>query len=79
METNTVVEMIVTGQKDLAWFESQKNELIEKFDNKFIAFQNKQVLESDVDVDKLVLKLQSKGLDTSQVLIRFVSKTKTLL
>jgi len=72
-----IPQMILAGQEDLAWFESNINKLISKYNNKFIAFHNKKVIESDSDLDNLMKKL--KGVDTSNILIKFVSKIKSIL
>ena len=71
--------MLVAGQSDLEWFNSNVNRLIQEFDNKFVAFKDKQIIESDTDLDRLMSKLNKQGVDTSDLFIRFISKIKTIL
>ena len=71
--------MLVSGRNDLMWFESNADKLISKYNNKFIAFRNKGVIDSDSKLDNLLYKLRKKNIDTSDVFIEFVSKIKTIL
>lgn len=77
--SETILQMLETGRDDLEWFNTNLVMLISKYNNKFIAFSNQNVLESDSNLDKLMLKLKKKGIDTSTVFIEFVSKIKYIL
>ena len=74
-----LVQMLKSGQEDLEWFDSNLNALLKDFDNMFIAFRNKKVIESDQDLNRLMEKLKEMGIDTSNVFIKFVSKVKYIL
>ncbi len=76
---SSIIQMLMSAQSDLEWFESQVDTLKEKYNNKFIAFYNKDVVESDSNLDNLLNKLQQKGIDVSRVFIKFISKVKTIL
>ena len=41
----SVLQMLESGQNDLAWFESNLDSLKSKYNNKFIAFCNKKVID----------------------------------
>ena len=69
--------MLKSGQEDLEWFDSNLNALLKDFNNIFIAFRNKKVIESDQDLSRLMEKL--KDVDTSNVFVKFVSKVKYIL
>ena len=79
MNDGSIVQMLVSGRNDLMWFESNVNKLISKYNNQFIAFRNKEVIDSDSKLDNLLYKLKKKNIDTSDVFIKFVSKIKTIL
>ena len=72
-----LVQMLKSGQEDLEWFDSNLNALLKDFNNMFIAFRNKKVIESDQDLNRLMEKL--KDVDTSNVFVKFVSKVKYIL
>jgi Family of unknown function (DUF5678) len=75
----STAQMLLGGRNDLEWFSSSKEELLAQYDSKFIAFCDKKVLDSDADLEKLLLRLKRKGIDTSRVLIEFVSRVKSIL
>lgn len=77
MESASVVQMLVSGQNDLNWFNSNITKLQQDYNNKFIAFCNKKVLESDSKLDGLMGKLRKKGIDTSSIFVKFVSRIKS--
>ena len=74
-----LVQMLKSGQEDLEWFDSNLNALLKDFNNMFIAFRNKKVIESDQDLNSLMEKLKEKDVDTSNVFVKFVSKVKYIL
>ncbi len=75
----SIMQMLVNGQNDLSWFESNLESLRLKYNNEFIAFYNKGVIEHDSNLDSLMKKLKSKNIDLSNVFIKFVSKIKSIL
>jgi len=72
-----LVQMLKSGQEDLEWFDSNLNALLKDFNNMFIAFRDKKIIESDQDLNRLMEKL--KDGDTSNVFVKFVSKVKYIL
>jgi len=74
-----LVQMLKSGQEDLEWFDSNLNALLKDFNNMFIAFRNKRVIESDQDLNRLMQKLKEEDVDTSNVFVKFVSKVKYIL
>ena len=74
-----IVAMLLAGQNDLAWFESHLESLRNKYNNRFIAFRDEKVLHADEDVNRLMDRLKREGIDMSSVLVRFVSKVKSIL
>jgi hypothetical protein len=79
MNDEDVVQLLLQGQNNLMWFNSNWNKLAKDFNNKFIAIENKEVIESDSDLDSLLDKLKSKGVDSSETMIKFISKIASIL
>jgi hypothetical protein len=79
MSETTILQMLETGQNDLSWFNSNLVSLLSKYNNMFIAFHNKQVIDADSNFETLMKKLESKGQNTSNLFIKFVSKIKTIM
>ncbi len=79
MTQATVLQMLVSGQNDLAWFEASLESLRARYNNQFIAFHNKQVIDSDINLDNLIQRLKTKEVDTSNLFVKFVSKIKAIL
>ncbi len=79
MADQEIVQMLESAQEDLKWFDVNLTKFISEFNNRFIAFRNKSVLDSDTDFDKLLSKLKAKEIDASNVFVRFVSKVKYIL
>ena len=77
--TNDIVTMLKSGQDDLRWFDSNLDNLMKDFNNRFIAFRNKEVIEASEDLDRLISSLKEKGIDIPNVFIKFVSKVKHIL
>ena len=74
-----LISMLRTGQEDLQWFDSNLDKLIKEFNNQFIAFRNKEVIESREYLDQLLASLKEQNIDASNVFIKFVSKIKSIL
>jgi len=79
MTEASVLQMLVSGQNDMAWFESNLDSLKSKYNNKFIAFHNKEVIGADSNLDNLMKRLKENSIDTSNIFVKFVSKIKAIL
>ena len=79
MSGATVNQMLLSGYKTLSWFEVNRKEILSKYDNKFVAFEEEKIIESDSKLDNLIKKLQSRKINPASVLIKFVSKIKSIL
>jgi hypothetical protein len=79
MTEQQIVRMLVLGENDLNWYNSNLDNLKNKYNNKFIAFKNQEVLDSDSKLDNLMTKLKDKKIDTSSIFIKFISQVKALL
>ena len=79
MSDTEIVQMLIKGQNDLKWFDLHLNELIDEYNEKFIAFQENEVIDSDSDLNNLMKKLENKSINTSNLIIKFVSKIKFIL
>ena len=79
MSETEIVNILVSGQKDLEWFCSNLEKFKMEYDNMFVAFANQQIIDFDPILNNLISKLKNKGIDISAVFIEFVSKTKFIL
>ncbi len=79
MESNIIAQTLLQGREDIQWFDKNLTLIKSKYNNKFIAFHNKRVVDSDKSLDGLMAKLRKDGVDTSNIFIRFVSKVKAIL
>lgn len=79
MEEQQIVQMLVSGNNDLIWFESNLSRLLSDYSNKFVAFRDGTVLGADSNLDNLLQQLENKGIDVSNVFIKFVSRIKSIL
>lgn len=79
MRMNKIVGMLRQGQEDLRWYGQNLETLKSEYNNQFVAFNRKRIIESDERLDRLLKKLESKRVDRSTVLIEFVSKTRRIL
>jgi len=75
----SIINMLKTGQDDLNWFNLNMESLLAEYNNKFIAFHKRSVIDSDSNFDDLIRKLRKNNVDTSSVFIKFLSKVKTIL
>lgn len=59
---------------DYGWFLQSREGLLSQYEGKWVAIQHKKVLDSDEDLMALVNRLKTKGLQTEQLLVQFLSK-----
>ncbi len=64
---------------DTEWFNQHYSELIGKFDGRFIAIKNGQVVADDKDVTHLFEELRSQGHDLATTFVKYVSKVQYIL
>ena len=60
--------------EDFQWFLRSREELLLKYEDKWVAVYSKKVLDSDKNLTTLVKRLKTKGFKPEQMLIQFVSK-----
>ena len=60
--------------KDFQWFLRSREELLLKYEDKWVAIHSKKVLDTDENLTTLVKRLKAKGLQPEQILIQFLSK-----
>ena len=79
MANAVILQSLLKGREDIQWFDANLDQLKSEYNNKFIAFHDKQVLDSDKNLDELMRRLQEKGVNISNVFIKFVSRVKAIL
>lgn len=60
--------------EDYGWFLKNRNELLPKYANKWIAIHKKKILDYDNELTPLIKRLKTKGLKPEQLLIEFLSR-----
>ncbi len=60
--------------EDFQWFLRSREELLSKYEDKWVAIYSKKVLDSDENLTRLVRRLKTRGFKPEQMLIQFVSK-----
>jgi hypothetical protein len=60
--------------KDFQWFLRSREELLLKYEDKWVAIHSKKVLDTDENLTTLVKRLKAKGLQPEQILIQFLPK-----
>jgi hypothetical protein len=60
--------------KDFQWFLRSREELLLKYEDKWVAIYSKKVLDTDENLTTLVKRLKAKGLQPEQILVQFLSK-----
>ena len=58
---------------DVEWLHRNYNELINKYNEHFIAIRNQDIIVDDKDSDKLKEKLKEKGFQLGEVLTEYIS------
>ena len=58
--------------KDTKWLRSQYVELIKKFNERFVAIKDEEIIEDAVDIDELKGKLAKKNMKLSDVFIEYI-------
>lgn len=65
---------LTSFNKDFEWFLRSREELMTKYQDKWVAIHSKKILDSDKDLTALVKRLKTKGFKPEQMLIQFLSK-----
>jgi len=60
--------------EDYEWFLKSRSKLLSKYVNKWVAINNKRILEFDNELTPLLNRLRSKGFKPEQLLIEFLSR-----
>ena len=68
------IQLIKDYENDIIWFKSHKSDIRTVYKNIFVAIKNKQIIDSDSVLNRLLEKLRNKGIDPSFALIEFISE-----
>lgn len=75
MAINEELNLLNNIDKDLEWFKKNINKLKNQFDDQFVAIKNRDVIESDRNMEGIIKKLRARNEEPSKLLIKFVSTT----
>ena len=65
-------------KESVASIEANRDELLKKYDNEWIAVYNRKVVAHAKKLQELIQKVEPTGLPTNEVLIEFISSRKVL-
>lgn len=71
---NEELKMLESFEKDTLWLHKNLDKLRPKFENKFVAVKNMDVVASDNNVEKVVKKLRDDQINPSFTVIEFIHK-----
>ena len=74
-----IVRMLKAGMADSDWFSDNLSRIKSEYNNKFVAFMNKRVIDSGSDLKKLLSRIRKRKIDTSLLQVEFISKVKRIL
>ena len=79
MDSKQDLELLNDSSVSLEYYRKNLSKIKEEFNNQFIAIKGKNVLDHRKTMDELVEKLSTKGENSSNLLIVFVSKNMMIL
>lgn len=79
MITSDVQAQLKRFQRDTAYYEQHREELLEKYPEQWVAIFNEQVVGASPDFYALLDGLQAKGVPVGQALVEFVTREDVLL
>ena len=65
---------LIDFNKDFQWFLRNRERLLLKHEDKWVAISSKKVLDTDENLTALIKRLKDKGIQPEQILIQFLSK-----
>jgi len=68
-ETTNELKLFEMHEKNEEWFSHHFEELKGKYEDKFIAIKQQDVLAADSKIDRLLLQLEKSGIDIDEVFI----------
>lgn len=69
-----IVLALTDFNADFQWLLRSREELLLKYEDKWVAIYDKKVLDSDENLTTLVKRLKDKGFQPEQILVQFLSK-----
>ncbi len=66
-------------QKDVGYYESNREALLEQYPEKWVAIYNQKVVGAETDVPQLLADLKQRGVPTERILVRHVTRKDEML
>ncbi|MCD6248195.1 MAG: hypothetical protein J7J17_01945 [Hadesarchaea archaeon] len=67
-----IEQLFEIHEKSEEWFSAHQKELERKYESKFIAIKNREVLAAEEEIEKLLELIERKGEDINRVFITFI-------
>ena len=79
METENVLRLLESAEKDAQWLDRNYSELLIKYPDHFVAIRDGNFVGASLKFKELMDKIESKKLNPSEVMVEFISKIKRIL
>ncbi|MFH1209680.1 MAG: DUF5678 domain-containing protein [archaeon] len=73
------LELLNKFEEDMNFFNKNSKKLKEKYDEKFIAIKDNEIVAVGTIMEEVIKNLELKKIDPSGTFIQFISKTKIIL
>ncbi|MEO0190720.1 MAG: DUF5678 domain-containing protein [candidate division WOR-3 bacterium] len=70
------LKLLRDAREGLDWFNEHYAELVEHYDNKFIAIKNKAVVASSANLDDLLEELRRKKINPAEAVIKYLTRAR---
>jgi hypothetical protein len=74
MEDKKVLDVLEKFDTDSAWLSEKLDELRKEYPNQYIIVKDCRVIDSDADLDRLLQRVKSKGIDPALAPRCFISE-----
>ncbi len=73
------LEALVNFEKDNKWLQEHYTEIQDRYEGKFVAVENGNIIASDRNLEDLLRKLRENGKDPAMLLVEFVRRKGEIL
>lgn len=79
METENVLRLLESAEKDAQWLDRNYSKLLTKYPDHFVAIHGGNFVGASQKFEELISKIEGKKLNPAELMIEFVSKIKRIL
>lgn len=79
MERDDELEFVKEAKEDGAWIRENWKEIKEKYGGKLIAVKGKKVMASDESKERLLRKVEARGIQGNEVLVQYIFEDNEII